>query len=133
MIEPRQISVVGTTVIKHYDGWTQVILPTGDVVNGVPTYDQKAAAEEMGFADIDAMCQAHDPMHVVLCELLGIGCSYALRLAAREQGMSEQEHILAGLEEDAVLAVLKFQQHHKNVQGRKQNVDVGSHDARTVD
>lgn len=102
------IHVVDSTVVKIYRTWTQVILPNGAVINGIPMEDQKPIAEEMGFRDIVEMCTAHDPMHVTLCGLLGLDCSYALRVASGEEEMTEREQILAGLEEDAVLAVLKF-------------------------
>lgn len=107
--------VIGTTVVRVFENWTQVILPNGRVLDGAPTEDQREIAEEIGYSNITEMCLEHDPMHVKLCGFLGLSCSYALRVASGEEGMTDRELDLAGLEEDAVLAVLKFQ---KQVQNR---------------
>jgi hypothetical protein len=45
------------------------------------------------------MCRDHDPLHVLLCEWLGLPTTFALTAPGTE---------LAGLEEGAVLAVQHF-------------------------
>ena len=84
----------------------------GKVVLGTPSDEQAPIATELGYGDLDQMCREHDPFHVALCDLLGLPVSYAMREAAGEQ-LTPDEHWAAVLEETAVLAALKFRQHHR--------------------
>lgn len=107
--EPRLIHVCQCgDVIRVYPGRTEVVLLSGHVVAGVPQRndDQAATAAELGYGtDVEGMVEDHDPLHALLCDWLGIGESFALRIAA---GELPEDHALAYLEEDAVLAVQRF-------------------------
>lgn len=95
-------------VIRIYRGRTEIVLLSGQVVPGEPehTEDQAKTAAELGYGtDVERMVEDHDPLHALLCDWLGIGESYALRIAA---GELPEDHELAYLEEDAVLAVQRF-------------------------
>jgi hypothetical protein len=107
------VNVYGGTSVTVYVDHTEVILPSGYVVTGYPSVTQSEIANKLGYGgDLLAMVRDHDPMHAQLCDLLDVAESYSLRKSAGVP-LSGQEQILAGLEEDAVLAVLKFKRHHE--------------------
>ena len=109
---PCDVKMYGRTIVRIFATWTEIILPDGKVVLGTPSDEQAPIAAELGYGDLDQMCREHDPFHVALCDLLGLPVSYAMREAAGEQ-LTPDEHWAAVLEETAVLAALKFRQHHR--------------------
>ena len=58
---------------------------------------------------VEAMDRDHDPLHHALCAWLGI-TSQSMRVAAGER-LTEQEHELAGYEEEAVLYLQRYLGH----------------------
>lgn len=86
---------------------SRVELSTGEVIEGFPhdTAAYRGTALALGYgSDTEAMCRDHDPLHVRLCEWLGLGDSYSLRCAA---GLRVEDEISVA-EEAAVLAVQRF-------------------------
>lgn len=97
------------TVIRVLTTFTEVILPSGHLVSGVPqnSAEQRATAAGLGYPSGDdglAMVLHHDPLHALLCCWLGIP-SRALQVAA---GLLPEYDEMACLEEDAVLAVQRL-------------------------
>lgn len=95
------------TVIEVTEGGSRVTLPDGTVIEGNPQPDDeyRDTAEWLGYGgDTLAMCRDHDPLHALLTDWLGLPASFSLRVAA---GL-DQPNALAGLEEEAVLALQKF-------------------------
>jgi hypothetical protein len=90
------------TVVEINRTWTEVTLPDGRKISGTPEHSltQVGMAQRLGYGnDLDAMCRDHDPLHAMLCDMLHLPTSYAL---------SQPHTELAGLEEQAVLAVQEF-------------------------
>jgi hypothetical protein len=131
MIEPRYVKVYGQTIVRVFDTWTEVILPDGKVVLGTPSADQAPIAADLGYTDLDQMCQEHDPFHAALCDVLGVRVSYALREAAGDK-LTPDEQGAAVLEETAVLAALKFRQHHRWLLGRVRDPGLNPHSSGAV-
>lgn len=88
------------TELRIYETWVETDLPDGRTIYAVPREDQIEIASELGYeGDVVALTLDHDPLHSLLCDWLGLPYSYALAEPGTE---------LAGLEEEAVLAVQKF-------------------------
>src|SRR4051812_10145900 len=103
------------TVAETTEHGTKIVLPTGQVVHGVPqdTDDYRATAERLGYGDdLLAMCRDHDVLHCRLCAWLKIPTSYCMRDAAGI--LPEAERALADAEEEAVMAVQRFMRMHSN-------------------
>ena len=66
--------------------WGSIVrLRGGAIVTGAPqgSAEQEEIAERLGYgADMLAMVQDHDPLHVLLCDWLGLPDSQSLRCAA---------------------------------------------------
>lgn len=86
--------------------WAVTTLPTGETIHAHPdgTQAQAEAARAMGYPDVCALTRDHDLLHAALCDWLGLPGSFALAQAAGRAADAE----LAGLEEEAVLAVQRF-------------------------
>jgi hypothetical protein len=94
----------GTWVSSTLEG-SLVMLPDGRRILGLPqgTDEQAATAKRLGYGDdVLQMVRDHDPLHAMLCDLLGLPTSYALSTDPGEAGEREWA------EEEAVLAVQKF-------------------------
>lgn len=72
------------------------------------TFDehQQAIADWMG-CTVEQMNMTHDAAHRQLCEQFGTGDSLSLRMARGEK-LTEAEQRIAGLEENAVLAIQRW-------------------------
>lgn len=75
--------------------------------------EQKETARQLGYGDdVSAMNAEHDPLHRDLCKWLGIH-SYAMDVADGLP-LNHEQYTLANWEEDAVLAVQRLRQMHRN-------------------
>lgn len=86
--------------------WSVSTLSSGATLHAHPdgSEEQVRTARRLGYdGDVGAMTRDHDPLHLALCDWLGIE-SQALAAAAGEPA----DHDLAALEEDAVLAVQRL-------------------------
>lgn len=97
----RQRKLSNGTEVRVFKTWTEVVLPSGVLVSGVPEGNdrQDETAENLGYDNALQMVLDHDPLHALLCDWLGLSTSFAL-----ENPDSE----IAWLEEKAVLAVQEF-------------------------
>jgi hypothetical protein len=87
--------------------WACVTLPNGREIHARPNDESAGMASRLGYGrDVAAMTREHDPLHARLTDMLGLPYSVSLMTAAGCLPESE----LAGLEEDAVLAVQIFLQ-----------------------
>lgn len=93
------------TKIKIHNGYTEITLPSGQVVFGWHSEQagQAETAARIG-CSIELMNQTHDVVHVLLSEMIGLECSPLLQRVA--DGLPANE--LRDLEEDAVIAVQRF-------------------------
>jgi hypothetical protein len=85
-------------------------LASGAIISGVPqgSAEQVTTARDLGYGDDTlAMVQDHDPLHLLLCEWLGLRRSFVMEAIS---GLAPEDEI-CGIEEAAVLAVQKLMRH----------------------
>jgi hypothetical protein len=94
--------------IEIHDTWVCNRFTAGvpQEVRAVPRSDQKAMATAMGYTDAAALTRDHDPLHALLADWLGLGCSYSLNYAAGWLPPEEAE--MARFEEAAVMALQAY-------------------------
>lgn len=103
----REIAFSNGTRVVVGSQWAVTTLPTGAEIQAHPqgSVEQAATAERLGYGDdVAAMTRDHDPLHVWLCDALGLPTSFALSEAAGQP----IDAAVAALEERAVLAVQAF-------------------------
>lgn len=94
-------------IIEVLPTGSRVTLSTGQVIEGEPhdTPEYRETARLLGYGDdVLAMCRDHDPLHAIVCDMLGLGDSRALRVAA---GL-ESESVISRIEEGAVVALQRL-------------------------
>lgn len=86
--------------------WTVTTLPTGETVHAHPdgSEEQAETARRLGYPDVCSLTREHDLTHSWLADVLGLPASFSLSQAA---GLPTDPE-LAGIEEDAVLALQRF-------------------------
>lgn len=98
----RRATLRNGTIILVRPGRTVIILPCGKIVRGEPqgTPEQAQTALDLGYGDdVGAMVSDHDPLHAIICDMLGLPTSYSL---------SGGDPELARWEEAAVIATQRF-------------------------
>lgn len=95
------------TKIKVCNGYTQIVLPSGQTVCGLHAAQpgQEETAARIG-CSVELMNKTHDVIHVLLAEMIGLEFSPLLQRVA--DGLPADE--LRDLEEDAVIAIQRFAQ-----------------------
>lgn len=95
------------TLIERPAWGSRVTLPDGSVVLGAPhdTESYRETARRLGYGDdVVQLAREHDPLHVWLCDALGLPDSPALRVSAGLDADNE----LAQAEEGAVMGLQEF-------------------------
>lgn len=96
----------GGTLVEVYVDCVRVVLPDGKAFYARPNHGAEdiARAYSLGYSgDVFAMTREHDPLHARFAYAIGLQESPALRCAA-----DGTESILAGLEEEMILAAQRF-------------------------
>lgn len=75
-------------------------------LHAISTPDQGHPAQAMDYDDADSMTRDHDPLHALLADILGLGCSYSLHYATGHLPPEEAE--MAVYEEAAVMALQAY-------------------------
>lgn len=94
------------TIITIGANWAHTVLPNGLEVHAHPDECSLREARRLGYGDdVDALTRDHDPLHSMICDMLGMPYSYSLMEKAG--GVIDNQSI-PWVEEDAVLAVQRL-------------------------
>lgn len=96
----------GTWIVAG-PGFCMTRLPNGRTLNARPNEDSDRMAWRLGYrGDVQTMTMEHDALHARLTDLLGFPYSFSLMQAAG----CKVDPVIAGMEEDAVLAIQRLRQ-----------------------
>lgn len=87
------------------EDWSRITMKNGEVIEGRMQHseDQANSARELGYGDnTGAMVRLHDPLHVMICDRLGLEASFSMLYACGWLTPEEQKDRIAHSEEAAV-------------------------------